>query len=114
MPEGIQRLMQRVVGTYRAERLLVAGEMVLPIAPSRSAWSMNWSMSTRSSRDRGSGWPPCWRCRSRSMRQTRAIARADLVAALQPEQIQLPRFIDAWYDPATQAALQALVARLGK
>jgi hypothetical protein len=48
------------------------------------------------------------------MRKTRAIARADVVAALDPDQIQLPRFIDAWSDPATQAALQALVARLGK
>ncbi len=27
-PEGIQRLLRRVVGAHRAERLLVAGEMV--------------------------------------------------------------------------------------
>ena len=48
------------------------------------------------------------------MRQTRAIARADLVAAMQPENIQLPKFIAAWSDPSTQAALKALVAKLGK
>ena len=48
------------------------------------------------------------------MRQTRAVARADVIAALQPENIQLSRFVDAWGDPATQTALHALVARLGK
>jgi len=48
------------------------------------------------------------------MRQTRAIARADLVAAMHPENIQLPKFIAAWSDPSTQAALKALVAKLGK
>jgi enoyl-CoA hydratase/carnithine racemase len=45
---------------------------------------------------------------------TRAIARADLIAALQPERIGLDRFVDAWTAPDTQAGLKALVARLGK
>jgi len=44
----------------------------------------------------------------------RAMSRADLVAALQPEQIQLPRFIDGWFAADTQAGLRALVAKLGK
>jgi enoyl-CoA hydratase/carnithine racemase len=48
------------------------------------------------------------------MLQTRAMSRADIVAALQPEQIQLPRFIDGWFAPDTQAGLRALVAKLGK
>jgi hypothetical protein len=48
------------------------------------------------------------------MLQTRTIARADLVAALQPERIRLETFLDAWGDPDTQAGLRALVARLGK
>jgi hypothetical protein len=46
--------------------------------------------------------------------ETRAIARADVIAALQPERIRLDRFIDAWTAPDTQAGLKALVARLGK
>ena len=49
-----------------------------------------------------------------AMLQTRAIARADLVEALQPQHIQLDRFIDAWYSADTQGALRALVAKLGK
>ena len=44
----------------------------------------------------------------------RAIARADLHVALQPDLIQLDRFVEAWFAPDAQNALQALVARLGK
>jgi acyl-CoA thioesterase-2 len=44
---------------------------------------------------------------------TRAIARADLHVALQPDLIQLDRFVEAWFAPDAQNALQALVARLG-
>jgi len=48
------------------------------------------------------------------MLHTRRIARADVAVALQPQHIELDRFIDAWAAPQTQAALQALVAKLGK
>jgi hypothetical protein len=48
------------------------------------------------------------------MLQTRAIARADLVAALHADNIRMDRFIEGWYSPDTQAALQALVAKLKK
>jgi hypothetical protein len=48
------------------------------------------------------------------MLRTREIARADLVAALQPERIQLDRFLDAWMEPDTQAGLHAMLARIGR
>jgi hypothetical protein len=48
------------------------------------------------------------------MLRTREIARADLVAALQPERIQLEHFLDAWMEPDTQAGLKAMLARIGK
>ncbi|HLT43946.1 MAG TPA: enoyl-CoA hydratase/isomerase family protein, partial [Luteimonas sp.] len=51
---------------------------------------------------------------SAPMLETRRLARADLVAALQPERIELDRFIDAWYSDDTQGALRALMAKLGK
>ena len=38
----------------------------------------------------------------------------DLVEALQPARIGLERFIEGWYSDDTQAALRALMARLGK
>jgi enoyl-CoA hydratase/carnithine racemase len=48
------------------------------------------------------------------MLETRRMARMDLVAALQPERIELDRFIDAWFSDDTQGALRSLMAKLGK
>src|SRR3546814_11842183 len=45
------------------------------------------------------------------MLETRRIARMDLVAALEPERIELDRFIEAWYSADTQGALRALMAK---
>ena len=36
------------------------------------------------------------------------------VRALQPENLDLERFVEGWYDADTQAGLRALLARLGK
>lgn len=114
VPEGIQRLMRRLVGAHRAERLLVAGAMVeaqqalamglvdelAPVAevPARAhAWLAQLLSLPR-----------------KPMLATRAIARAEVVASLQPELLELDRFVASWNDPDTQAALRALLARLGK
>lgn len=113
-PEGIQRLMRRLVGPHRAERLLVAGEMV---AAERAlelglvdelvdqdqvvARSIEWVDALL-------------QLPHHPMLQTRAIARADVVEAMSPELIQLERFVDAWDAPDTQAALRELVAKLRK
>ena len=52
---------------------------------------------------------------SAAMLASRDIARADAIAALEAFQDdQLDGFIEDWYAPGTQAALQALVARLKK
>ena len=113
-PDGIQQLLRRVVGAYRAERLLVAGELVDAeralalglvdeladvdgVAVCARAWLEELLALPR-----------------QPMLETRALARADLVAALAPERIRLPHFIAGWYSPDTQAALQSLVSRLGK
>jgi hypothetical protein len=49
------------------------------------------------------------------MHATRRIARADMIEALHGfADAELEGFLDDWYAPATQAALQALVARLKK
>lgn len=114
VPVGILRLMQRLVGTYRAERLVVAGEMV-PADRAEKIGLVDELVDADQVVARSRQWLAALLALPQPvMLQTRAIARADLVAAMQPEQIQLPRFIDAWNDPATQAALHALVAKLGK
>jgi len=113
-PEGIQRLLRRVVGPHRAERLLVAGEMVdaqralaiglvdelagIDDVPRRAReWLLGLLALPR-----------------KPVLATRAIARAEVVAALRPELIELDRFVASWNDPDTQAALHALLAKLGK
>lgn len=114
VPDGVQRLLRRVVGPHRAERLLVAGEMVEAeralaiglvdeLAPIHqvATQAVDW-LARLLVLPEG------------AMRQTRSIARRDVVDALRPEHIDLDVFLDAWFAPGTQQALRALVARLGK
>lgn len=113
-PEGIQQLLRRVVGIYRAERLLVSGEMV---AAERALeiGLVDELVAPEEVVPRAIGWlQQLLKLPSHPMLQTRAIARADLVAALHADNIRMDRFIEGWYSPDTQAALQALVARLKK
>ncbi len=113
-PVGIQRLMERTVGKHRAGVLLATGELVDAeralaiglvdeLAPGDQvvARAVAWLQSLLA-------------LPRQPVLTTRAISRADLIAALEPENIQLERFIDAWTEPDTQAGLKALVARLGK
>ncbi len=113
-PEGIQHLLARVVGRYRAERLLVAGEMV----ESERALAMGLVdelVEIEHVAVRARVWLEQLLALPREpMLMTRRIARADLVAALEPERIGLQHFVDAWFAPDTQAGLRALVAKLGK
>jgi enoyl-CoA hydratase/carnithine racemase len=113
-PEGIQHLLRRVVGGYRAERMLVAGEMV------ESARALEIGMVDELAAidavgTRALAWLDALLALPRQpMLRTREIARADLVAALQPERIRLEQFLDSWMEPDTQAGLRAMLARIGK
>jgi enoyl-CoA hydratase/carnithine racemase len=103
-----------VVGGYRAERMLVAGEMV------ESARALEIGMVDELAAidavgTRALAWLDALLALPRQpMLRTREIARADLVAALQPERIRLEHFLDAWMEPDTQAGLRAMLARIGK
>lgn len=114
VPEGIQRLMRRVVGEHRAERLLVAGDMVTAeraleiglvdeladldaVVPRAVAWLQALLALPQT-----------------PLLQTRALARQAVVDALSPDIVQLERFVDRWWEPDTQNALRALVAKLKK
>ena len=113
-PEGVQRLLRRAVGSNRAERLLVRGELVeaeraLQIGLVDELADIDHVVT------RAREWLRQLLALPReAMLQTRRIARADLMEAMQPEHIQLERFVEAWSAPGTQNALRALVARLGK
>ncbi|WP_147651473.1 enoyl-CoA hydratase/isomerase family protein [Vulcaniibacterium gelatinicum] len=113
-PEGIQQLMARVVGPQRAERLLVEGELVTT-EQAHALGLVDAVVESGATVAAALAWLRRVLALPRQpMLATRAIARADVVAALAPERIALPRFLDAWYQPDTQAGLRALVARLGK
>ena len=113
-PEGIQRLMRRVIGPYRAERLLVSGRLV-DSAQALALGMVDELAGVDEVAIRAHAWLQALLQLPRApMLQTRALARADLVAALQPDLIDTERFVAAWHDPDTQAGLHALAARLGK
>lgn len=114
VPEGIQRLLRRVIGAHRAERLLVSGELVpaehalqiglvdaLAPAAEVTPLAVQWLQRLLA-------------LPHQPMLQTRAVARADVAVALQPELIRLDRFVDNWYLADAQRALHALVDKLKK
>lgn len=113
VPDGIQRLMRRVIGAHRAERLLVSGTMVTAEDAASIGLIDALADDAGASVQAAVAWlqamakPP-----QAPLRKTRHIARADVRAAL--ESIALEDFIDDWFQPDTQAALQAMVARLRK
>ena len=113
-PEGIQRLLRRVVGAYRAERLLVAGELV-DAERALALGLVDELADVDGVATRARTWLDALLALPRQpMLETRALAREDLVAALAPGRIRLEHFIAGWYSADTQSALHALMARLGK
>lgn len=113
-PEGIQRLLRRVVGDHRAERLLVGGTM-LEADSALACGLVDELAGADEVSARARDWlEPLLTLPRAAMTQTRHIARAAVVDALQPQHIQLDRFLDAWSTPDTQAGLRALMAKLGK
>lgn len=113
-PEGIQRLLRRVVGPHRAERLLVSGEMVT----AERALDIGLVDELADGADvvpRAIAWlESLLRLPQQAVLKTRSIARVDVVDALHNDNIQLDRFVEAWSAPGTQTALKSLVAKLGK
>lgn len=113
-PEGIQRLLRRLVGIGRAERLLVAGELV-PAERALEFGMVDELVDGGEVVARSLAWLHKLLDLPQSpMLLTRAIARADIVEALEPANIEMERFIEGWYGADTQSALHAMVSRLGK
>lgn len=114
VPEGIQRLLRRVVGRHRAERMLLVGEMV----DAQRALDIGLVDDLAPLDDvvpRACAWLESLRSLPQeAVRGTRAIAREDLIEALQPRHIQLERMLEDWHAPGTQGALRGLLAKLGK
>lgn len=113
VPEAIQYLLQRVVGRYRAERLLVAGAMV-EAEQAQAIGLVDELVDVDHVATRARLWLEDLLARpNQALLATRRLARADLVAALRdPARMDLDGFLRAWFEPGTQAALRAMVARI--
>jgi len=113
VPAPIQAMMRRLVGAYRAERLMVAGAM-LESADAKAVGFVDELVATDLVVPRAIAWlgellalPPV------AMGETRRIARADLVAMFEASQgFRVDDILAIWYAPEAQAVLNALVARL--
>lgn len=113
-PEGIQALLARMVGAHRAERLLVAGEMV-DAAEALRIGLVDELTGIDEVATRARAWLEALLQLPRApMLQTRLIARAAAIDCLRDERIELPKFVSGWMEPDTQSALRAMLARIGK
>jgi enoyl-CoA hydratase/carnithine racemase len=112
-PDCIQMALRRIVGAYRAERLLVSGALIdaeqaltcgfvdeLTGVDQVTTRALHWLNETLA-------------LPSHAMLTTRQIARADLINTYADiDSLPIDTFVDAFFHPETQATLQALVARL--
>jgi Delta3-Delta2-enoyl-CoA isomerase len=113
VPECIQAALRRLVGTYRAERLMVAGAM-LDAADAKAIGLVDELVATDLVVPRAVAWqsellalPPV------AMSETRRLARADIAAVFaDPSALPVEDFLDRWFAPEAQQVLQGLVARL--
>jgi enoyl-CoA hydratase/carnithine racemase len=115
VPACIQFGLQRLVGTYRAERLMVAGAMLEPEAALATGF-VDELADIDNVVPRALAWlQSLLALAPRAMLATRQLARRDLVAAFaDPDSWLLGDFADAWFGAETQANQHALVARLKK
>jgi enoyl-CoA hydratase/carnithine racemase len=113
VPECIQYAFRRLIGTYRAERLLISGAMV-DAEQALALGMVDELVDIDHVTVRAVAWlEELLKLPAKAMHATRALARADLIEAIaDPSRLDLPRFLDEWFSEETQAVLHALVARL--
>lgn len=113
VPDCIQLALRRVVGAYRAERLLTAGAMI-DAQHALDCGFVDETTGIDQVATRALHWmhellalPP------HAMLATRRVARADLIATYADvDALPVADFVEGFYHPQTQATLQALVAKL--
>jgi 3,2-trans-enoyl-CoA isomerase len=113
VPEAIQVALRRVVGPYRAERLLVSGAM-LDAEQALAVGFVDELVGLEMVTTRALVWlREVLALPRQAMLKTRQLARADLAAAFADiDALPLDPFLDDFFGDETQATLSALVARL--
>ncbi|MGA9333216.1 MAG: enoyl-CoA hydratase/isomerase family protein [Rudaea sp.] len=115
VPECIQHALRRLIGVYRAERLLVIGAM-LDSEQALAVGMVDELVAVDEVNTRALEWlqsilklPP------QAMSTTRLIARSDLIDLFaDPGKLSVEEFADGWFGAESQAMLKALVAKLKK
>ncbi|MFK2905609.1 enoyl-CoA hydratase/isomerase family protein [Dyella ginsengisoli] len=115
VPTCIQLALRRVVGTYRAERLLVAGAMI-ESSQALACGMVDELTGVDQVTTRALHWlRELLALPAHAMLATRALARADLADAYADvDALPLDAFVDGFFHPQTQVVLQGLVDRLRK
>jgi 3,2-trans-enoyl-CoA isomerase len=113
VPEAIQLALRRVVGPYRAERLLVSGAMI-DAAAALACGFVDELTGVDQVTTRALYWMnELLALPAHAMLATRKLARADLANAYAHlDALPLEDFTEAFFHPQTQATLQQLVAKL--
>lgn len=113
VPEPICRALARLVGPYRAERLLVSGAMLTGREANQEGL-VDQLAQPETVVERSVAWCEELLALPRgAMSGTRAIARADLARLFDHvDRDSLEAFADAWFSEETQETMKALVARL--
>ncbi|HET6632477.1 MAG TPA: enoyl-CoA hydratase/isomerase family protein [Rhodanobacteraceae bacterium] len=113
VPEPIQQALRRLVGTYRAERLLVAGSMLDPLE-AHAVGLVDELAEAEHVETRARAWlEGVLALPTQAMTTTRAMARADLAASFADlDALPVESFLDVWFGAEAQSTLHALVARL--
>lgn len=113
VPDCIQATLRRLIGTYRAERLLVAGAM-LDANAALAAGMVDELADVDQVAPRAIAWlQPLLQLPRHAMLATRATARADLATLFaDPATLGIEDFLDGWFAPEAQTTLHALVERL--
>ena len=115
VPECIQMALRRLVGSYRSERLVVAGALV--DAEQALAYGLVDELTgVDQVTTRALHWlGELLALPSHAMLTTRKAARKELTDAyVDVDALPLDGFLDGFFHPETQATLQQLVARLKK
>ena len=115
VPAAIQAGLQRLVGPYRAERLMVAGAM-LDSEEALEVGLVDEVTAVDRVVPRAIEWlHDLLRLPPQAMSTTRQLARRDIAEIFaDPRRLLLDEFAEAWFGAETQATLKALVAKLKK
>jgi len=115
VPPVIHQALVRLIGAYRAERHLVAGQMI-PIKDAQAIGLVDELVPQGEVVDRSLHWIQAHLdMPAHALKKTRELCRSDLVALFDaPDALDIDTFVAGWFEPATQASLKQLVDRLGK